>query len=129
MVVGPESYDAFISYSRADWRHAEDICSALRARGLKPFFDRHNLPPGLRWVRALEEAIGACKAAIVLVGPRGFGNTQQYERDLALFRQTRDAAFPVVPVILPEATIGDDHFRQRACEGTCEVARARCAAD
>src|SRR5262245_28226678 len=48
LVVDPETYDAFISYSRADWRHAEDICSALRARGLKPFFDRHNLPPGLR---------------------------------------------------------------------------------
>jgi hypothetical protein len=104
-VVGHEIYDVFVSYSRADWRHAADIDAVLRARGLKPFFDRRNLPPGLRWVRALEEAIAACKAAIVLVGPRGFGNTQQYERDLALFRQSRDLAFPVVPVILPEATL------------------------
>jgi hypothetical protein len=56
-------------------------------------------------VRALEEAIGACKAAIVLVGPRGFGNTQPYERDLAFVRQTRDPAFPVVPVILAQATL------------------------
>jgi hypothetical protein len=42
------------------------------------------------------------KAAIVLIGPRGLGNTQQYERELAFVRQTRDPAFPVVPMILPE---------------------------
>jgi hypothetical protein len=29
-------------------------------------------------VRALELAIGAAKVAIVLIGPRGLGNTQQY---------------------------------------------------
>src|SRR5262249_27704196 len=53
---------------------------------------------------ALEQAIGAAKAVIVLIGPRGLGNTQQYERELAFVRQTRDPAFPVVPVILPETT-------------------------
>ena len=40
----------------------------------------------------------------MLIGPRGLGNTQQYERELALVRQTRDPAFPVVPVILPETS-------------------------
>ena len=76
----------------------------LRAKGLRPFFDRRNLAPGLPWVRALEQTIGAAKAVIVLIGPRGLGNTQQYERELAFVRQTRDPAFPVVPVILPETT-------------------------
>ena len=102
--VADETYDVFVSYSRADWRHASEIDSVLRSKGLKPFFDRRNLAPGLPWVRALEAAIGAARAAIVLIGPRGLGNTQQYERDLALIRQTHDPAFPVVPVILPETT-------------------------
>ena len=102
--MASETYDVFVSYSRADWRHAADIDSVLRTKGLKPFFDRRNLPPGLPWVRALEQTIGAAKAAIVLIGPRGLGNTQQYERDLALIRQTHDPAFPIVPVILPETT-------------------------
>jgi Tol biopolymer transport system component len=96
-----ETYDVFVSYSRLDSRHAADIDSILRAKGLKSFFDRRNLAPGLPWVRALEQAIGAAKAAIVLIGPRGLGNTQQYERELALVRQTHDPTFPVVPVILP----------------------------
>src|SRR5262249_30253827 len=109
MTAANETYDVFVSYSRADGRHAADIDSILRAKGLKPFFDRRNIAPGLPWVRALEQAIRASKAAIVLIGPRGLGNTQQYERELAFVRQTHDPAFPVVPVILPE-TASDPPF-------------------
>ena len=108
--MASETYDVFISYSRADGRHAAEIDSALRANGLSSFFDRRNLAPGLPWVRALEQAIGAAKAVIVLIGPRGLGNTQQYERELAIVRQTRDPAFPVVPVILPETRAADRPF-------------------
>ena len=107
--MASEIYDVFVSYSRADWRHAAEIDSVLRANGLRSFFDRRNLAPGLPWVRALEQAIGATKAVIVLIGPRGLGNTQQYERELAIVRQSRDPAFPVVPVILPE-TAADRPF-------------------
>jgi len=80
MDVANEAYDVFISYSRADTRHAAEIDSVVRAKGVRTFFDRRNLAPGLPWVRALEQAIGAAKAAVVLIGPRGLGNTQQYER-------------------------------------------------
>jgi hypothetical protein len=96
------TYDAFISYSRADGRHAAEIDSFLCKQGLKSFFDRRNLDPGLPWVRALEKAIGAAKSAIVLIGPNAFGNTQQYERELAIIRQTREPDFRVIPVILPK---------------------------
>jgi hypothetical protein len=102
--VANESYDVFISYSRLDSRHAADIDSILRANGLRSFFDRRNLSPGLPWVRALEQAIGAAKAAIVLIGPHGLGNTQQYERELAFVRQSHEPTFPVLPVILPGAS-------------------------
>jgi TIR domain len=91
--VADDTYDVFVSYSRADGRHAAEIDSVLRKHDLKSFFDRRNLDPGLPWVRALEKAIGAAKAVIVLIGPRGLGNTQQYERELAFVRQTRDPAF------------------------------------
>jgi hypothetical protein len=101
MAAANETYDVFISYSRLDSRHATEIDSILRAKGLNPFFDRRNLPPGLPWVRALEQAIASAKAAIVLIGPHGFGNNQQYERELALYRQGRDPTFPVIPVLLP----------------------------
>jgi hypothetical protein len=103
--VANETYDVFVSYSRADSRHAADIDSVLRAKGLKSFFDRRNLSPGLPWVRTVEQVISAAKAVIVLIGPRGIGNTQHHERELALLRQRRDPTFPVVPVILPETVV------------------------
>jgi WD40 repeat protein/energy-coupling factor transporter ATP-binding protein EcfA2/uncharacterized membrane-anchored protein YhcB (DUF1043 family) len=87
-----------------DSRHAAELDTILRAKGLKSFFDRRSLSPGLPWVRALEQAIGAAKAAIVLIGPHGLGNTQQYERELAFIRQSHEPTFPVVPVILPGAS-------------------------
>src|SRR6516162_11407031 len=102
MTAANETYDVFVSYSRADGRHAAEIDSVLRNKGLKSFFDRRNLDPGLPWVRALEKAIGSAKAAIVLIGPCGFGNTQQYERELAIIRQTLEPEFRVIPVILPK---------------------------
>jgi hypothetical protein len=52
--VASETYDVFVSYSRADGRHAAEIDSVLRANGLSSFFDRRILAPGLPWVRALE---------------------------------------------------------------------------
>ena len=76
--MADDTYDVFVSYSRADGRHAAEIDSVLRDKGLKTFFDRRNLAAGLPF--ALEQAIGAAKAVIVLIGPRGLGNTQQYDR-------------------------------------------------
>jgi hypothetical protein len=103
--VDNQAFDVFISYARVDGRHAAEIDSVLRARGLTSFFDRRNLSPGLPWVRGLEKALNAAKAVIILIGPQGLGNTQQYERDLAVIRQTRDPSFAIVPVILPDARI------------------------
>ena len=102
--MADDTHDGFVSYSRADWRHAAEIDSVLRDNDLKSFFDRRNLDPGLPWVRALEKAIGAANSAIVLIGPHGFGNTQQYERELAIIRQTREPAFRVIPLILPKTS-------------------------
>jgi TIR domain len=76
--VADETYDVFVSYSRADARHAKEIDSVLRDKGLKTFFDRSSLPGGQPWVRAPEQAIGAAKAVIVLIGPRGLGNASKH---------------------------------------------------
>ena len=78
--------DVFISYATPEIRHAEEIDSFLRARGLRPYFDRRNIMPGLPWVPALERAIDAAMAVIVLIGPAGLGNIRKYERQFAVFR-------------------------------------------
>jgi hypothetical protein len=63
--VADDTYDVFVSYSRADARHAKTIDSVLRDKGLKTFFDRRNLAAGLPWVRALEQAIGDGNRALL----------------------------------------------------------------
>src|SRR5262249_1940955 len=40
----------------------------------------------------------------------GFGSTQQYERQAAIIRQSRDPDFHVVPVFLPETTTDNRPF-------------------
>jgi energy-coupling factor transporter ATP-binding protein EcfA2 len=104
--VGTESCDVFISYARADVEHASAINTVLLEKRITTFFDREKLNPGLPWVHALEEAIGATNAVIVLVGPLGLGNTQHYEYEFALVRQTKERSqnrpFPVIPVLLPD---------------------------
>src|SRR5262249_22056801 len=96
-----DSYDVFISYAHSDGDAARELNGWLRAQGLHTFFDRSALRQGLRWVPALEEAIGRSKAVAILVGKHGIGNTQQYEPELALIRQTAAAAFPIIPVLMP----------------------------
>ena len=94
-------YDVFVSYARSDGAAAAELNGWLSEQGLSTFFDRSALRPGLRWVPALEDAIGRSKAVAILVGAHGIGNTQQYERELALIRQTGDSTFPVIPVLMP----------------------------
>src|SRR5271168_2457665 len=96
-----DAYDVFVSYARSDEAAAGDLNGWLCAQGFSTFFDRSALRPGLRWIPALEEAIDRSRAVAILVGPHGIGNTQQYERELALVRQTSNAAFPVIPVLMP----------------------------
>ena len=94
-------YDVFVSYSRSDEVDAAELNRWLRSQGLTTFFDRSQLRSGLRWIPALEDAINRSHAVAIVFGRHGIGNTQQYERELALVRQTRDAAFPVIPVLMP----------------------------
>src|SRR5258708_21473323 len=100
-MIGEDRFDVFLSYARSDGVAAAELNSWLRAHGFRTFFDRSDLGPGLPWVRALEDAIRGSKAVAILVGRHGMGNTQQYERELALVRQTTDRRFPVIPVLLP----------------------------
>ena len=79
-----DDYDVFISYSRSDEAVAVELNGWLTAQGLRTFFDRAELRPGRRWIPALEDAIERSHAVAILVGRHGIGDTQQYERELAV---------------------------------------------
>ena len=63
-------YDVFVSYARSDGAAAAaELNSWLRDHGLRTFFDRSELRPGLPWVPALEEAINRCRAIARMFRP------------------------------------------------------------
>jgi hypothetical protein len=97
---GDDRFDVFLSYARGDGGAAAELNRWLGTQGFRTFFDRSELRPGLRWIPALEDAIGRSNAVAILVGRHGIGNTQQCERELALVRQTRDSSFPFIPVLM-----------------------------
>jgi energy-coupling factor transporter ATP-binding protein EcfA2 len=96
-----DTYDVFVSYARSDEAVAAELNGWICAQGLRTFFDRSELRPGLRWIPALENAIERSHAVVILVGKHGIGNTQQYERELALACQSHNPELPVIPVLMP----------------------------
>ena len=97
--------DLFLSYNSSDREVAFRLKTRLQAEGLTTFLDRENLPRGLSWSRALEEALRNCRAVGVLVGRDGLGPFQMREVEVAIARQALEEAagrsFVVAPILLP----------------------------
>ena len=96
-----DRFDVFCSYHWRDHASVEPIARKLLDRGLRVFLDRWYLAAGQPWPQALERAIERCSAVVVFVGAHGMGPWQQREMYLALGRQAKDPAFPVIPALLP----------------------------
>jgi hypothetical protein len=72
-----DNYDLFISYTHKDGAAARGLNGRLNELGLSTSFDRSAFRPRLRWVAALEDAIGRSQDAAILVVEDGIGNTQR----------------------------------------------------
>ncbi len=94
-------FDVFLSYHWRDREPVERIARSLHDQGLKPFLDRWYLVPGRSWPQALEQTLASCHAVAVCIGPGEMGPWQTRESNFALDRQGRNAACPVIPILLP----------------------------
>jgi WD40 repeat protein/energy-coupling factor transporter ATP-binding protein EcfA2 len=97
------SYDVFLSYNSSDHVIVAKIADMLEERGLRCFLDRWYLMPGDSWLRALEKALDNSRTIAVFLGPGGLGPWQQREQELALDRQSKNPAYRVIPVLLPQS--------------------------
>jgi len=98
---GGATGEVFVSYNSKDHVLVLELAEGLSKRGVKPFLDRWDLAPGLRWRPELERVLASCGAVVVMLGPHGIGEVQQREVDVALRRQDKNPKFPVVTVMLP----------------------------
>jgi len=95
-------YETFLSYSRRDTAQALLIYEWLISKEISVFMDRQNLTGGKLWLREMVDlVVRKTKSILILVGPSGIGNTQQYERDLAIQRKLRQKRYKIIPVLLP----------------------------
>ena len=77
----------------------KDIAQALKARGLLPWLDQWELPPGQPWQPLLERQIGHIRAAAVCVGRAGVGPWQEQEL-YGFLSEFVSRRAPVIPVLL-----------------------------
>jgi small GTP-binding protein len=96
-------FDVFLAHNSADRPQVKAISEELKRRGLNPWLDVEQIPPG-RWFQdVIQRAIPDVKSAAIVIGPAGLGKWQVLELR-AFISQCVKKDIPVIPVLLPGVT-------------------------
>jgi tetratricopeptide (TPR) repeat protein len=93
-------FDVFLAHNSVDKPHVRAIAAKLRERGLKPWLDEEQIPPGKSFQEEIQKAIPQIKAAAIIIGTTGLGKWQIQELR-SLMSQFVNRKTPVIPVLLP----------------------------
>ena len=93
-------FDVFMAHNSKDKPQVLEIAEQLKQRGLKPWIDIEQIPPGESFQKVIQQAIPNVKSAAIFFGLEGTGNWQEEEIPVIL-TQSRKANIPVIPVLLP----------------------------
>ncbi|MDB4922914.1 toll/interleukin-1 receptor domain-containing protein [Mucilaginibacter sp.] len=103
-----QEYDVFLAHNSADQTATLQLGKILRARGVYPWIDDEQVPPGLWFQDVLQSAIRSVKSAAILIGTQGIGQWQNLELRSFIHRCVHEK-IPLIPVLLPGVTsIPDD---------------------
>lgn len=95
-----EDFDIFLAHNNTDKKEVIKLAEQLRTRGLKPWLDIEQIPPGRWFQEVIEGAIHRVKSAAIIIGPGGLGKWQILELN-AFISRCLDGDIPVIPVLLP----------------------------
>ncbi len=95
---------AFISYSHADAAFAARLADALPGLGIEPWIDREGIAAGVRWSRAIQDALDSVDVLVLILSPTSMASTNVADE----WQYALDRGKPVLPV-LHEPT--DVHFQ------------------
>jgi TIR domain len=95
-------FDVFLCHNWADKPAVKAIARSLQERGILPWLDEWELPPGQPWQALLERQIESIRSAAVCVGQAGVGPWQEQEL-YGFLREFVARKAPVIPVLLPDA--------------------------
>lgn len=92
-------FDVFLCYNSADRQRVIAIAERLKERGILPWLDIWEIPPGVRWQDELHKRLKSIRSAAVFIGPKGAGPWQELEVQ-ALLDNFAKRRRPIIPVIL-----------------------------
>ena len=95
-------FDVFLCHNSADKAAVKALGQALKERGILPWLDEWELPPGQAWQALLERQIQSIGSAAVCIGPAGISPWHQQEMR-GFISEFVDRHVPVIPVLLPGA--------------------------
>lgn len=98
----PVEFDVFLCHNSTDKAAVKQLGKQLIRRGIRPWLDEWNLPPGRLWQPVLEEQIEKIKSVAVCVGENELGPWAEMEVN-AFLREFVKRHCPVIPVALPTA--------------------------
>jgi len=93
-------FDVFMAHNSEDKQQVIALSEILKGRGLNPWLDIEQIPPG-RWFQdVIQQVIPKVKSAVVIVGKKGMGKWQMVELR-SFLSQCVEKDMPVIPVLLP----------------------------
>lgn len=111
--IGPDEWDAFISYARPDIELAEHLFRLLGPSN-RVFFDRYCLQPGERWRDKIPDVQGRARATIPLVSDHSAAahyQQSEIERAINLNRAGHHAIYPVLSHSAAQIPFGLEQFQ------------------
>lgn len=93
-------FDVFLAHHSLDKADVLMISNALRSKGIYPWIDVEQIPPGKWFQDIIQSAVTKVKAAAVFIGPQGIGKWQALEIRSFLTRCV-ESDIPLIPVLLP----------------------------
>ena len=99
-------YDVFLSCPSASSRWGEKVLRAIEEREIPVWFGQRDIAPGENLMDALESAVKASKAVVLVIGP-GYGKSslQNVEVQAALEGAWADPRKRLIPLLIKDAKV------------------------
>jgi len=98
--MATDDFDVFIAYNNTDKAAVKRVAEQLKERGILPWLDEWNLPPGRMSQQEIERILPNIKAVAIFVGPSGIGPWENVEMHAAITQFVK-RKLPVITVLLP----------------------------
>ena len=95
------TYDVFVSHSSKDKPHADALCAALEASGLRCWIAPRDIDPGRKWDESIMDGIASSRV-MLLVHSANANESDDVEREIV---HASNAELPVLPVRLEDVTL------------------------